>query len=308
VQWERINYLEENVRKIWVDKTRCTRCQKCARECFLDIITATSGDLPQINDPSKCIGCGHCVAVCPSGALMHSDFAYSELLKAQPDVICADDAETMLSSRRSYRAYKPDLPARGDIERMLRVATMAPSAVNCEDRGFVVITDPNVLNTLRNCLVHVTKRNVRLLSRLTAKPLSFLLPRKQVEHFERMIFGFERTLFHVENGQDLFLHDAPVLVLFTSTSQDAFGKDHALLAMSYFMTQAQAMGYGTCVIGHVQSAHKRVAQHVKIKKSHRIFGAMTLGRPKTVYRRTVSRKAADVRWVEDESQDTRRQM
>jgi|GEM_PF-4449997 len=55
--------------------------------------------------------------------------------------------------------------------------------------------------------------------------------------------------------------------------------------------------YGTCVIGHVQSAHKLVAQHVKIKKYHRVFGAITLGRPKAVYRRTVSRKAADVGWV-----------
>jgi nitroreductase/NAD-dependent dihydropyrimidine dehydrogenase PreA subunit len=292
-----ISHLEENVREIWVDKTKCTRCLKCARECFLDIITAASGDLPQINDPGKCIGCGHCVAVCPSGALIHSDFPYSELHKAQPDVVGADDAETMLLSRRSCRAYKPDLPARGDIESMLRVATMAPSAVNCEDRGFVVITDPNVLNALIKDLGQATRRNVRLLRRLTRKPLSFLLPRESVEHYKRLVFVLEMTLFHVDNGQDLILHDAPVLVLFTSTSQDALGKDHALLAMSYFMTQAQAMGYGTCIIGHVQSAHKLVAQHVKIKKGHRVFGAITLGRPKTVYRRTVSSKVTDVRWV-----------
>ena len=137
------------MREIWVDKTRCTQCQKCARECFLDIITAANGGFPQINDPGKCIGCGHCVAVCPSGAMMHSDFPYSELLKAQPDVVGADDAETMLLSRRSCRAYKPDLPARGDLERMLRVATMTPSAVNCEDRGFVVITDPGIKREIR---------------------------------------------------------------------------------------------------------------------------------------------------------------
>jgi nitroreductase/NAD-dependent dihydropyrimidine dehydrogenase PreA subunit len=285
------------MRKIWVDKTRCAQCQKCARECFHDVITAANSGFPQINDPGKCIGCGHCVAVCPSGAMMDSDFPYSELQKAQPGVICADDAETMLLSRRSCRAYKPDLPERGDLERMLRVATMAPSAVNCEDRGFVVITDPKVLEALRNGLVNVTKRNVRLLSLFTAKPLSFLLPDERVEHVKRMILDFEMTLRHVENGQDMFLHDAPVLVLFTSTSNDAFGKDHSLLAMSYFMTQAQAMGYGTCIIGHVQSAHRLVAQHVKIKKYHRVFGAITMGLPKTVYRRTVSRKAADVSWV-----------
>jgi nitroreductase len=112
-----------------------------------------------------------------------------------------------------------------------------------------------------------------------------------------MILDFEMTLRHVENGQDMFLHNAPVLMLFTSTSQDVFGKDHSLHAMSYFMAQAQAMGYGTCIIGHVQSAHKLVAQHVKIKKYHRVFGAITLGRPRTVYHRTVCRKAADVSWV-----------
>jgi nitroreductase len=107
--------------------------------------------------------------------MMHSEFPYLELQKAQPGVVSADDAETMLLSRRSCRAYKPDLPERGDLERMLRVATMAPTAVNCEDRGFVVITDPKVLEALRNGLVNVTKRNVRLLSLFTAKPLSFLL-------------------------------------------------------------------------------------------------------------------------------------
>jgi nitroreductase len=107
------------------------------------------------------------------------------------------------------------------------------------------------------------------------------------------------TLRHAANGQDMFFHNAPALVLFTSTSKDPFGKDHSLLAMSYFMTQAQAMGYGTCVNGSVQAAHKLVAQHVKIKKDHRVFGAITLGRPKTAYRRTVTRKAADVSWVGD---------
>ena len=285
------------MRKISIDETKCTKCHKCARECGLDIITASDDGVPQIHDPGKCFGCGHCVAVCPSGGMMHSDFPYQELIKAQPGVVNGNDAETMLSSRRSCRAYKPDLPERSDLERMFRVATMAPTAFNCEDRGFVVVTDPKVLGALRNGLVDVTKKNIKLLSVFTVKPLSFLMPAETIEHFKRMIFDFKATLRYVENGQDMFLHNAPALVLFTSTSKDSFGKDHSLLAMSYFMTQAQAMGYGTCINGHVQSAHKLVAQHVKIKKHHRVFGVITLGRPKTIFHRTVSRKAADVSWV-----------
>jgi heterodisulfide reductase subunit A-like polyferredoxin len=70
------------MREIWIDKTKCTQCQKCARECGLDIITAANGGFPQIHDPGKCFACGHCVAVCPSGAMMHSDFPYAELDKA----------------------------------------------------------------------------------------------------------------------------------------------------------------------------------------------------------------------------------
>jgi nitroreductase len=124
--------------------------------------------------------------------MIHSDFPYQELIKAQPGVVNGDDAETMLLSRRSCRAYKPDLPERSDLERLFRVATMAPAAFNCEDRGFVFVTDPKVLGALRTGLVDVTKRNIKLLSVFITKPLSFLLPAATIEHFKRMIFDFNR--------------------------------------------------------------------------------------------------------------------
>jgi nitroreductase len=229
--------------------------------------------------------------------MMHADFPYEELIKAQPQVVSGADAEIMLRSRRSCRSYAPELPERGDLECMIRVAMMAPTAFNCEDRAIVVVTDRNVLEALKRGLVKETKRNMTLLSAFAARPLSFLLPAETIEHFQRMLLDFEATLPHVEKGHDMFFHDAPALVLFTSTSSDPFGKDHALLAMSYFMTQAQAMGYGTCINGHLQAAHKLVARHVPIKKYHRVFGAITLGRPNIRFHHTVTRKAADVSWV-----------
>jgi nitroreductase len=229
--------------------------------------------------------------------MMHADFPYEKLIKAQPEVVSGADAEIMLRSRRSCRSYAPELPERGDLECMIRVAMMAPTAFNCEDRAIVVVTDRNVLEALKRGLVKETKRNMALLSAFAARPLSFLLPAETIEHFQRMLLDFEATLPHVEKGHDMFFHDAPALVLFTSTSRDPLGKDHALLAMSYFMTQAQAMGYGTCINGHLQAAHKLVARHVPIKKYHRVFGAITLGRPNIRFHHTVTRKAADVRWV-----------
>ncbi len=298
------NQKERLMRTITINTTKCTKCKKCVRVCDLDIITETADGAPQINDPDKCFSCGHCVAMCPSGAMCHSEFPIQQLTLAQPAVVAADDAEMMLSSRRSCRSYKKDLPTRTDLDRMFRVATMAPTAVNCEDREFVVITDQNVLQEIRDGLVKATKRNLKWLRPFTKKPLSMVMPKETVEHFKRMIFDFEATLRHVANGQDMFFHEAPALVLFTSTGMDPLGKDHSLHAMSYFMTQAQAMGYGTCINGHVQSAHKLVAKCVKIKKGHRVFGAITLGFPKTTFKRTVTRKPAEISWVGEHNSTT----
>lgn len=50
--------------KISVDRGKCTRCGKCARECLL-------GGIADGNTNGKCIRCLKCAANCPAGAISH---------------------------------------------------------------------------------------------------------------------------------------------------------------------------------------------------------------------------------------------
>ena len=53
-----------------VDRERCRKDGICARVCPVHIILAAPGDYPSMNShqESLCIGCGQCMAFCPTGA------------------------------------------------------------------------------------------------------------------------------------------------------------------------------------------------------------------------------------------------
>ena len=61
-----------------VDEQKCKRDGICAAECpraIIDFRDDGSVPRPTADAETVCIHCGHCVAVCPHGALALSDLA-----------------------------------------------------------------------------------------------------------------------------------------------------------------------------------------------------------------------------------------
>jgi ferredoxin len=64
-----------------VDKEKCKKDGFCARECPTGIIRLKEEDgYPSVGKKLEefCLSCGHCVAVCPEGALSHRDVAIED--------------------------------------------------------------------------------------------------------------------------------------------------------------------------------------------------------------------------------------
>jgi ferredoxin len=87
-----------------------------------------------------CLACGHCVTVCPAGAIAVEEG--QEFAKVAPAELTAAQLQRLLLQRRSIRRYESRPVPREVLEDILDAARYAPTAANCQCVCFSVILDP----------------------------------------------------------------------------------------------------------------------------------------------------------------------
>ncbi|MFX0134002.1 MAG: nitroreductase family protein [Candidatus Hodarchaeota archaeon] len=65
----------------------------------------------------------------------------------------------VVKKRRSYRDYKPDMPAKEKIERILEAARLAPTWANMQGVHYIIVQDPKNVKELWNAIEQNTKFN-----------------------------------------------------------------------------------------------------------------------------------------------------
>lgn len=58
----------------------------------------------------------------------------------------------VVKNRRSFRMYKPDIPAREKIERILDAARLAPTWANMQGMHYIVVKDPQNVKAVWNAV------------------------------------------------------------------------------------------------------------------------------------------------------------
>ena len=108
-----------------IDETNCKQDGICAAECPRRIITQEDGKgFPQIAeaDEAYCMVCGHCVAVCPHGALSVTGVDIEDCPEIERDLVLSwDQAEQFLRSRRSIRLFKDKAMNRETLEKLIEI-------------------------------------------------------------------------------------------------------------------------------------------------------------------------------------------
>ena len=226
---------------LMIDESKCKKDGFCVRECPSRIIQLQDGNgYPQMVSwgESACTGCGHCVAVCPHGALSHAKIPVGECTVIQEELnINAEKAEQFLRSRRSIRLYEDKPVEREKIRRLIEIARYAPTAGNSQMVEWLVVTD---------------KAMIKEAARLTAEWV-----RKMLNDEPRIaaVAPYMPLIVKAwDEGYDSVLRGAPVLVVASAPKETLNGMVDLTLALSHMALMAPTMGLGTCWAGLVQRA------------------------------------------------------
>lgn len=254
-------------------------------ECPAAIIKQSDKDSVPVMIPQgdmMCLRCGHCVAVCPHGALDHDDVPMARSPEIEKTLVLNEaQAAQFLRTRRSVRRFKDKPVEKETIQSLIDTARFAPTGGNSQ---------------LVTWTIHTDKTRLKKMADLTVEWMKAVLAS---EAGKQMPPYFSRFVVAYEAGINSITQNAPCLVVASAPGNYDNGMVDLSIALSYFELMATASGLGTCWLGLITRALKYsepLKALVGLPENHAHFYTMVLGYPKFKYYRLPERKPANVIW------------
>ena len=270
---------------VTVDETKCKRDGICAAECPTRIIVLEGEEGFPVIAPEReayCLTCGHCVAVCPHGAMSMAGVAIQDCPEIDKDLqLSWEQAEQFLRSRRSIRVYKDKAVERQTMQKLIETARYAPTASNAQNVHWLVINGREQLKEFSGQTIEWMRRIIK------AQPDS--LP---AAYFRPVVAGWEAEY-------DGILRNAPTLLVASAPSANLNGLVDCSIALSYLELAAMPLGLGTCWAGLLRSAMlntPEMPQSMGLPKNHAWYYPMMIGYPKFEYHRLPERRQPPIIW------------
>ena len=100
---------------ITIDSEICRKDGLCVRICPKVFMQAGPGSVPEVARPEFCNDCGHCLLVCPAGAIGHRNLEGRAIKEVEEDLLPSfRQVQEMVRTRRSIRDFL-DKPVERDI-------------------------------------------------------------------------------------------------------------------------------------------------------------------------------------------------
>ncbi len=198
----------------------------------------------------------------------------------------ARDVEEALLSRRSLRAFRPDPVPRETVERILALASRAPSGTNVQPwKVYVVAGEPRdrlVAEMYAAYMAHGDegwKREFEYYPTRWREP--YLGRRRKLGWDLYGLLGIrkgEREKTKLQHARNYLFFDAPVGLVFTIDEDLEKGSwlDYGMFLQSV-MLAARGFGLDTCPQAAIASAHEILRRHLDIPASEVVVCGMSLG-------------------------------
>ena len=187
-----------------------------------------------------------------------------------------------IEERKSIRAFKPDPVPREMIEKILLLATKAPSAINLQPWELTVVAGKEKERLCRRLLKAYGERKVSCSPR-TTRPLPPEVDRRRKKLFQDMNPYVDQLGVSFEdfiNEGSFNFYGAPTAIIISMDR--AFPKTRLVCigsALGYLVLAAHAHGLGTCPIGIITAFEDEIRDQLNIPEGKEVILGVALGYP-----------------------------
>jgi len=195
--------------------------------------------------------------------------------------------DQIITERRSVRAFLPDLVASEDIQRILEVASRAPSGSNTQPWKVYVLTGDS-LTQLSEKILHAHQHPSTEESHTEEYnyyPVKWVSPylerRRKVGWDLYALLGLARENkqgMHAQHGRNYAFFDAPVGLIFTidRVMEQGSWLDYGMFLQN-IMLAAKARGLDTCPQAAFTQYHKIIREQLQFPENEMLVCGMALG-------------------------------
>jgi nitroreductase/NAD-dependent dihydropyrimidine dehydrogenase PreA subunit len=292
--------------QILIDETLCNGCGLCVEVCKDFSLELSEGKAVLSSTPLfGCFACGHCMAVCPKGAIKVEGRSLSEddlfLLPEKEETASFDQVLKLLQSRRSVRDFQEKPVGTDLINKVLEAAKTAPMGLPPSDVNVLVMENKEKVRQFAKDFCACLKS----MKWMTSDLFLFLMRPFLGKETYKLFRGFLKPLIesyvdNMDKGKNYVTYDAPAALYFYGSPYS--DPADPIIVATYAMIAAESLGLATCMIGGVHpftqkgSAAKkfREKQNIRFKSKEGLI--VLMGYPKIKFKKGIKRSFAHVDW------------
>ena len=280
-----------------IDKTKCDGCGLCILRCP-GVFGKLDDEIVAQADISNCNVCGHCISLCKSQAIVHSEMNMENFPAGDEEA----NFETgkfiqFIRNRRSHRHFKNKAIPRADMETLIDACRYAPTGGNSQSIEIIVLTNRGKIKKLSDHVIDffidAGDKVSQLIAQLAAEG------KEPPESLARLRQYGERFKLARDAGQDPIFHDAPVVMIFHASQDLGSPKDDCVIASTTLSLLARTMGIESTYIGLLVGAargNQEIHSELQLPPGNELSSALIMGYPRLKYQYAVDRKPIRTRW------------
>lgn len=261
--------------ELFLDQNKCLKDGICIEVCPCKIFAADDNSLAHIqqNLAPACVGCGHCVAICPGNAISLDKIDGGGLETIAAPLPELEKFLGLVQARRSIRSYRAEKVPTEVLVELLETTRWAPTAKNTQTHSWILLNG---------------RENVLKLSQAVID--SF----RGDEKMAGMVASFDA-------GYDIIHRGAPHVVVAYGPKKYKWGVFDAATALNTLELAARTRGLGTCWAGFTTWAatlDNAIGKSIGLNEDDQIYAALMLGRPSFSYKRIPLRQKLKLKIIE----------